>query len=79
VAGGRWAPDVVEAVVFLDQLAHALELDLTELTPWCGPGERWPGIKQLRHALAFADAASESSWESRLRMFYLVQAGLPRW
>ena len=76
--GGRWAPDVVEAVVFLDQLAHALELNLTELAPWCAPGDRWPGIKQLRHALAFADAASESPWESRLRMFYLVRAGLPR-
>lgn len=76
--GGRWAPDVVEAVVFLDQLAHALELDPADLAPWCAPGDRWPGIKQLRQALALADAGSESPWESRLRMFYLFQAGLPR-
>ncbi len=76
--GGRWAPDLVEAVVFLDLLGHALELDLADLVPWCAPGERWPGVKQLRQALTLADAGSESPWESRLRMFYLFQAGLPR-
>lgn len=76
--GGRWAPDLVEAVVFLDQLAHALGLDLAELEPWCAPGNRWPGIKQLRRALDLADAGSESPWESRLRMFYMARADLPR-
>lgn len=76
--GGRWASGLTEAVVFVDQVAHALELDLDELQPWCVPGARWPGIKQLRAALALADARSESPWESRLRMFYLLEASLPR-
>ncbi|HWJ52710.1 MAG TPA: hypothetical protein VNT24_04960, partial [Propionibacteriaceae bacterium] len=52
--GARWAPNLVEAVVFLDQVAHAQRLDLAELDGWCTPGARWPGVKQLRRALAFA-------------------------
>jgi hypothetical protein len=76
--GGRWAPDLVEAVVFLDQAAHALELDLRDLEAWGTAGMRWPGIKQLRAALTLADARSASPWESRLRMFYQREAGLPR-
>ena len=60
--GGRWARDLTEAVVLLDQVAHALELDLSELQAWCVPGARWPGIKQLRAALALADARSGSPW-----------------
>lgn len=76
--GARWAGDLTEAVVFLDQVAHALELDLTQLQPWCVPGARWPGIKQLREALALADARAASTWESRLRVFYQLQAQLPR-
>jgi hypothetical protein len=76
--GGRWADGLTEAVVFLDQVAHALELDLDDLQPWCVPGARWPGIKQLRAALALADARTASPWESRLRMFYMLEARLPR-
>lgn len=76
--GARWAPDLVEAVVFLDQAAHALELDLRDLEAWCVPGTRWPGITQLRAALTLADTRSASPWESRLRVFYQCQAGLPR-
>jgi hypothetical protein len=41
--GARWAPNLVEAVVFLDQVAHAQRLDLAELNGWCTPGARWPG------------------------------------
>lgn len=76
--GGRWAGNLVEAVVFVDQVAHALELDLGPLKLWCRPGPRWPGITRLRAALALADAASASPWESRLRVFYLLRARLPQ-
>ncbi len=76
--GGRWAPDLVEAVVFLDVAAHAMELDLGDLEPWCAAGLRRPGILQLRAALRLADARSASPWESRLRMFYEREARLPR-
>lgn len=33
--GARWAPDLVEAVVFLDQVGHALDLRLDELAGRC--------------------------------------------
>lgn len=75
--GARWAPNLVEAVVFLDQVAHALDLDLNELTGWAEPGGWWQGVVRLREALTWADARSASSWETRLRMFYQQQAGLP--
>jgi hypothetical protein len=76
--GARWASSLVEAVVFLDQVGHALRLDSNLLDSWCTPGGRWPGISRLRQALALTDRASASPWESRLRMFYILQARLPR-
>jgi hypothetical protein len=66
--GGRWAPNLVEAVVFLDQVAHARRLDVAQLDQWCTPGARWPGVKQLRRALLLADSATASPWETRLRV-----------
>ncbi len=77
--GARWAPNLVEAVVFVDQVAHALEFDiLSTLADWCAQQGKWPGAVQLREALNWADAASASPWESRLRMFYVLTARLPR-
>ena len=40
--GGRWAPDLVEAVVFLDMAAQALELDLAELRAGAPPVRAGP-------------------------------------
>ena len=76
--GARWAPDLVEAVVFLDLAAGALELDLHDLEAWCLPGPGRRGIVRLREALGLADARSASPWESRLRVFYEREARLPR-
>ncbi len=76
--GARCAADLVEAVVFLDMVAHALELDLTEVRALAEPPGWWRGVGQAREAMAWADARSASPWESRLRMFYQRQAGLPR-
>lgn len=75
--GARWAPDLVEAVVFLDQVGHALSLDVPGLTSWCAPGGWWSGVKQARAALTWMDVRSASPWETRLRMFYRREAGLP--
>ena len=75
---GRWAINLVEAVVVLDQLARATEVDEQELESWCASGARWPHINRLRAALALMDSRSASPWESRLRMFYQLHAKLPR-
>jgi hypothetical protein len=74
----RWARDLVEAVVFLDQIARALDMDLTRFSARCDLPSSWAGVTQARQALAHADPASASPWESRLRMFYLGPAALPR-
>lgn len=76
--GARWAPNLVDAVVFLDQVGHALDLDVTCLGVWCEPGGWWRGVDQVREALTWADMRSASPWETRLRLFYQQQAGLPR-
>ena len=76
--GARWAGDLVEAVVFVDQVAHALNLDIAAFAEWCARQGKWPGASQLRQAVHWADALTESPWESRLRMFYVETARLPR-
>ena len=76
--GARWASDLVEAVVFLDQVSHALRLPLADLARRYISGARWPGLQQFARALALAEPGSASPWESRLRMFYVLRAGLPR-
>ncbi len=78
VDGARWAANLTEAVVFLDQIAHAMNLDLGELAEWLGRLRGCPGSQQARASLLSADEASASPWESRLRMFYRQQASLPK-
>jgi hypothetical protein len=77
--GARHAPDLVEAVVFLDQvLGGGLDLGLAGLEVWRTPPTRWRGIDQFRQAVELADPCSANAWESRLRMFAMLQAGFPR-
>jgi len=44
----------------------------------CDPGSNHPGVRQARQAIEFADARSAIPGESRLRMFYVTEAHLPR-
>jgi hypothetical protein len=76
--GARWASDLVEAVVVIDLLAHAIPVDLLGLRALCATGGTRPGIRQAREATQHADPASASPWETRLRMCYILQARLPR-
>ena len=71
-------PDLVEAVVAGDMVAGALQLDPAALTRWCEANPRFRGMRRLRSALAWADSASASPWETRLRLFYRRQARLPK-
>jgi hypothetical protein len=76
--GARWASDLVEAVVFLDQVCHALSVSPADLARRYLPGGRWPDLERFRKALALAEPDSASPWETRLRMFYRLRARLPR-
>ena len=71
-------PDLVEAVVAGDMVAGALHLNPAALTRWCEANSRFRGMRRIRSALAWADSASASPWETRLRVFYRRQARLPK-
>ena len=78
VDGVRRALSLVEAVVFLDMAAAALGISLDDVAGWAAnhPGVR--GQRLIGRALRLADRASASPWETRLRLFYLLKACLPR-
>lgn len=78
IDGARRAPNLVEAVVFLDAGLHALQIPAAELVASLPDWEGRPGVAQLRSALEHADPASASPWETRLRLFYRLRACLPR-
>ncbi len=77
--GARLAPSLVEAVVFLDMMMAAGLLTLDELAAYL-PAHRpaWKGVGQARGAWSLADPASKSPPETRLRMLWIREAGLPR-
>ncbi len=68
----------VESVVAADLVCRALGLDLESVTRWCDDHGRLRGLDRIRKALAWADPAIDSPWETRLRLFYRQQAGLPK-
>ena len=76
--GTRFANDLAEAVAFLDQITHVLPVTLAELADRGAPGGRWAGLPLFQRALALADPAAANPWESRLRIFAMLRAGLPR-
>jgi hypothetical protein len=71
------ARDLAEAVAVADACTHRQLLDLDALTCQLSRGAR-RGVGQARSAAARADPAARSTWESRLRVFYVVDLGLPR-
>jgi len=66
-----------ESVVFLDMALHARLVDVTLLKTYADGRARRAGVVNFRRAVSFAEAATESPMESRLRML-LVLSGLPR-
>ncbi len=76
--GARLADNLAEAVAFLDAYAHSGRLHLPTWGHYVSQHPGWEGVAQARAAAELADAAARSTWESRLRVFYVVEAGLPR-
>jgi very-short-patch-repair endonuclease len=68
---------LTESVVFLDMALHARLVDVTLLKTYADGRARRAGVVNFRRAVSFAEAATESPMESRLRML-LVLSGLPR-
>jgi very-short-patch-repair endonuclease len=68
---------LTEGVALVDAALHRRLVGISSLQAWKNAAGGSHGIRFLRKVLEFAEPASESPMESRLRML-LVLAGLPR-
>lgn len=71
----RWAPNLVEAVVAVDAILGSRILTLDQLgvaRTLIGPGAR-----QIKRAVELSRPGVRSTWESRLRMFWVLDLRLP--
>ncbi len=74
----RWAPSLDEAVVYLDAMAHFRLVEPAALAAYLAVRPRCIGLRQAREALSLTSPAVRSPWESRIRMVYMLEAGLPQ-
>lgn len=74
----RWSSGLAAAVSVVDAILHFTPLDRGGLADWLPRVRGWRGVRRVRQALALADGSVRSPWESRLRVLYVVDAGLPR-
>jgi hypothetical protein len=77
----RLAEELREAVVAMDMAAAAELTSVARMHRYLARRTSWrgvPGIPQVRRALALAEDDSASPQETRLRLVWLLDAGLPR-
>jgi hypothetical protein len=74
----RLASSLTEAVVALDVMARDLDVDPGEVRAYAAERRRWRGTPRARAATGLVDARSASPQESRFRMLWVLDAGLPR-
>jgi hypothetical protein len=74
----RLAPRLEDAVAFGDLMLHCRLVDLAELAMYVCSHRGWKGIARARRALMMLDAGSRNPWESRFRVLWMVDAGMPR-
>lgn len=73
----RLAADDREAVVVLDMMAAAERASLVRMRDQAEAHPGWRGIDRVRRALALASEHSRSPNETRLRLIWVLDAGLP--
>lgn len=71
------APDLTEAVTALDAMLQARAVDYEALSARLEPLVGRRGVRQARCALELSRRGVKSTWESRLRMFWVLDLGLP--
>ena len=74
----RYARNVREAVVILDMAAYDDLVSVDEILRYALDHPGWTGIPQARAAIPLADENSWSPWETRMRLIWTLDAGLPR-
>lgn len=73
----RWCPDDRAAVVAMDMMAAAELESVSRMRAYCARHAGWRGVPRVRRALDLADENSRSPGESRMRLVWLLDAGLP--
>ena len=71
------APNLTEAVVALDAMLHAKAVDHAMLGVGLERLAGRRGVRQARRAVDLSRCGVKSTWESRLRMFWVLDLGLP--
>lgn len=74
---GRWSSSVRDAVVNLDQVLRCLDLDLDDVITYANARPRWQGLPRLRATFPLTNPRARSRPESRLRLVWVLDAGLP--
>jgi hypothetical protein len=73
----RFAASVRDAVVSLDMVAAAGLTTVAAMREYVEQRPAWAGVRQVRKALDLAVDSSRSPQESRLRLVWVLDAGLP--
>lgn len=71
----RWAPTVTEAVVSLDAMLQAKVVRLEQVSAMLPELAGRPGVRRARQAVGLSRIGVRSTWESRLRMLYVLDLG----
>jgi hypothetical protein len=74
----RFSVDVREAVVAMDMMAAAELTSIRRMRNYSAGRSRWNGIRMVRAALGLASEDSRSPNETRMRLVWELDAGLPR-
>jgi len=74
----RYAADEREAVVAMDMMAAAELVSIRQMLAYVGSHPGWQGVEQVRRALPLSSEDSRSPNETRMRLIWQVDAGLPR-
>lgn len=69
---------VQDAVVALDAMLRADAVRLDDVRTYVASHRGWKGVRTARTAVELADPAARSCPESRFRVIWIVDAGLPR-
>jgi hypothetical protein len=74
----REAPDEREAAVAMDMVAAAELASISQMRAYVASRAGWKGVPQVRRALDLADENSMSPNETRMRLVWVLDAGLPK-
>lgn len=74
----RTASEVREAVVSIEMMAAAELTSIQRMRRYCTERARWNGLPRVCSALDLADEESQSPNETRMRLIWVLDAGLPR-